>query len=315
MAFQSDSTLLDQMDLNDQGLTRRKAFLEFGDEDIRALEGLNTVAKEYAGSVIDDMYGHFLAHDETRAFFKNAATLARVKELQREYFLRLTKGDYGRDYVLNRVNVGLVHQRINLGVQWYLGAYNFYLRAVMKRLFEGAEPRSRGIVETLASLMKLVFLDISLAMQTYVTTIEQQQEAIRELSTPVLVVRPRVLLLPIIGMIDSRRAAQLTSSLLDAIRVNRARVAVMDVTGVAAIDSKVANHLLQTVAAAGLMGATVVVTGLSADVAQSLVSLGVDLSKLNTAGDLQRGLEEAGRLVDDKELSQKQRAGIAEAAA
>ena len=71
----------------------------------------------------------------------------------------------------------------------------------------------------------------------------------------------------------------------------------MDVTGVATMDSKVANHLLQTVSAARLMGATVIVTGLSSDVAQSLVGLGIDVGKFNTVGDLQGGLVEAEHLL------------------
>ena len=125
----------------------------------------------------------------------------------------------------------------------------------------------------------------------------KQQEAIRELSTPVLQIRERLLLLPIIGVIDTHRARLITDSLLRAIRANRAKVVVMDVTGVATIDSKVANHLIQTVTAAGLMGATVIVTGLSSDVAQALVGLGLDLAKLNTVGDLQGGIEEAERLL------------------
>ena len=74
----------------------------------------------------------------------------------------------------------------------------------------------------------------------------------------------------------------------------------MDVTGVATIDSKVANHLIQTVTAAKLMGAVVIVTGLSAEVAQSLVGLGIDLTKLNTVGDLQGGMEEAERYLGFK---------------
>jgi rsbT co-antagonist protein RsbR len=71
----------------------------------------------------------------------------------------------------------------------------------------------------------------------------------------------------------------------------------MDITGVATIDSKVANHLIQTVTAARLMGAQVIVTGLSSEVAQSLVVLGIDFAKLNTVGDLQGGIEEAERLL------------------
>jgi rsbT co-antagonist protein RsbR len=84
---------------------------------------------------------------------------------------------------------------------------------------------------------------------------------------------------------------------LIAIRDKRAKVGVMDVTGVAAVDSKVANHLIQTVAAARLMGALVILTGLSAEVAQSLVAIGVDLGRITTIGDLRGGLEEAERLL------------------
>ena len=125
--------------------------------------------------------------------------------------------------------------------------------------------------------------------------IRQQQEAIRELSTPVLQVRERLLILPIIGLIDPQRARQLTEQLLRGIRENRGKVAVMDITGVPAIDSAIANRLVQTVEAARLLGATVIVTGLSPEIAQTLVTIGVDLSKMNTVGDLQGGIELAER--------------------
>src|SRR5919109_357124 len=132
--------------------------------------------------------------------------------------------------------------------------------------------------------------------------IRQQQEAIRELSTPVLQVRERLLILPIIGVLDSLRARQLTEQLLTAIRTNRARVVVIDITGVPAIDLTVANHLVQTVAASRLMGADVIVTGLSSGIAQTLVTLGVELGSLKTAGDLQGGIEEAERLLGTETL-------------
>jgi rsbT co-antagonist protein RsbR len=125
--------------------------------------------------------------------------------------------------------------------------------------------------------------------------IREQQEALRELSTPVLQVRERLLILPIIGVIDAQRARQLTEQLLRGIRANRARVVVIDITGVAAMDQKVANHLVLTVEAARLLGAMVIVTGLSPEIAQTLVNIGVDLGKMNTVGDLQGGIEEAER--------------------
>jgi len=130
--------------------------------------------------------------------------------------------------------------------------------------------------------------------------IREQQEAIRELSTPVLQVRERLLILPIIGLIDPQRARQLTEQLLHGIRANRAKVVVIDITGVAAMDANVANHLVLTVESARLLGAMVIVTGLSPEIAQTLVNIGVDLGKMHTVGDLQGGIEEAERLLGYK---------------
>jgi rsbT co-antagonist protein RsbR len=127
--------------------------------------------------------------------------------------------------------------------------------------------------------------------------IREQQESIRELSTPVLQVRERLLILPIIGVLDAQRARQLTEQLLSAIQTNRAKVVVVDITGVATIDRTVANHLFHTVEASRLMGASVIVSGLSSKIAQTLVDLDVDLSMIRSVGDLQGGLEEAERVM------------------
>ncbi len=128
-------------------------------------------------------------------------------------------------------------------------------------------------------------------------TIRQQQEEIKELSTPVLALRERLLLLPIIGLIDSYRAQHITEHLLQAIRNYRAGVVVIDITGVSTVDSMVANHLIKTAEAARLMGAQAIITGLSTEVAQTLVRIGVDLSRLKTMGDLRSGIEEADRIL------------------
>jgi rsbT co-antagonist protein RsbR len=127
--------------------------------------------------------------------------------------------------------------------------------------------------------------------------IRDQQDAIRELSTPVLQVRERLLILPIIGILDDARARQLTEQLLKGIRAHRAKVVVIDITGVPDVDEGVANSLVQTVDASKLMGASVIITGLSSEIAQTLVTIGVDLGKMDTVGDLQEGIEEAERLL------------------
>src|SRR5881409_2618581 len=162
----------------------------------------------------------------------------------------------------------------------------------LNRILDAYEPAANRIAITVAVGF----------VQERERTIREQQEAIRELSTPVLQVHDRFLILPIIGVIDPLRARQLTEQLLRGIRANRAKVVVIDITGVAAIDSSVANHLVQTVEASRLLGATVIVTGLSPEIAQTLVNIGVDLGKMDTVGDLQGGIEEAERLLGYKVL-------------
>lgn len=159
--------------------------------------------------------------------------------------------------------------------------------ALLNRALDAYEPAANRIATTVGVSF----------VEERERVIRQQQEAIRELSTPVLQVRERLLILPIIGVLDDNRARQLTEQLLRAIRTTRAKLVVIDITGVPALDSNVANHLVQTVDASGLMGANVIITGLSPDIALTLVTVGVDLSKMNAVGDLQGAIEEAERLL------------------
>lgn len=161
---------------------------------------------------------------------------------------------------------------------------------LLNRILDAYEPAANRIANTVAVSF----------VEERERVIRQQQDAIRELSTPVLQVRERLLILPIIGMLDTQRARQVTEQLLRGIRTHRAKVVVVDITGVPDIDQAVANHLVNTVDASRLMGASVIVTGLSAEIAQTLVTIGVDLSKIITVGDLEGGIEEAERVLGFK---------------
>jgi rsbT co-antagonist protein RsbR len=158
---------------------------------------------------------------------------------------------------------------------------------LLNRVLDAYEPAANRIANTVAVSF----------VQERERIIRQQADAIRELSTPVLQVRERLLILPIIGVLDDQRADQLTEQLLGGIRRHRAKVVVIDITGVPEITAEVANHLVMAVDASRLMGAGVIITGLSPEIAQTLVIIGVDLTKMNTVGDLQGGIEEAERLL------------------
>ena len=178
-------------------------------------------------------------------------------------------------------------------VAWY-DIIAIYREAIRLRLIELAKkdpPRAARVAE---GMNRWIDIAMSHLGEAYLAAKEKiithQQEAIRELSVPVLQVRERLLILPLVGMIDSSRARQLIENLLAAIRDHRARGVVIDVTGVPIVDTAVASHLLQASEAAKLMGTMVVITGISAAMAQTLTTLGAHLPDARTVIDLQEGL-------------------------
>lgn len=133
--------------------------------------------------------------------------------------------------------------------------------------------------------------------------IEAQRRAILELSTPIVPMLEGVLVLPLVGSIDTARAGQIMETLLEAIGQYHAQVVIIDITGVPVVDTGVANHLLQVAQAAGLLGAECVLVGISPEVAQTIVSLGVNLSRILTRRDLQSGVEYALRRTGKRIVS------------
>jgi len=130
-------------------------------------------------------------------------------------------------------------------------------------------------------------------LQEKIRLIQEQQQALLALSTPVIQVWEGILVLPLIGTIDSRRSQQIMESLLSSIVSTSSREVIIDITGVPLVDEQVSGYLMQTVQAARLMGASCSVAGMSPSVARSLVALGVDWSALRAHGNLQSGLQES----------------------
>lgn len=131
------------------------------------------------------------------------------------------------------------------------------------------------------------------SLQAVVEEKDRLLKVVRELSSPVIQVWENVLVMPLVGAIDSARATRITEDLLTGITRYQAEIVIIDITGVPMVDTSVANHLMQTIKAAALLGAKCVVVGISSEVAQSLVNLGVDLSGVVTRSNLQAGVRYA----------------------
>jgi rsbT co-antagonist protein RsbR len=125
--------------------------------------------------------------------------------------------------------------------------------------------------------------------------LDAQRAIVRELGAPTIPVHDGILVLPLVGAIDSDRALQLTENLLEAIAHHQADIVIIDITGVPMVDTGVANYMIQAARAAHLIGAQVVLVGLGSRIAQTIVQLGVDLSAMTTLSTLQEGLAHAYR--------------------
>jgi rsbT co-antagonist protein RsbR len=273
---------------------QRKAFVGFTDEDAQLLQELAPIAEAYADEVVEGLYDRFLRFEETRVFFPDSATLQRVKALQKDYFLGLTYGDYGEAYLARRLLIGRVHQRIGLSPRWYMGAYSIYMQLAFPRVmtaFGNDIPKAQRVF---AALLKLITLDIELAITAYIAPTEEvilrQAQELLEISTPVVQAWEGVIVAPLIGTLDTQRAQQFMERLLERVVETRSSVALVDITAVPTIDTRTAQHLIETIAAVRLLGAQMVLTGVRPAIAQTLVHLGIDLSSVVTRPSLQAGL-------------------------
>jgi rsbT co-antagonist protein RsbR len=207
---------------------------------------------------------------------------------------------YAKDMAEQGVLAGMTSDQIMMGM--------FILRDIYGRvIFEnyGKDPKKWGklldIYEPVANTI------LGIVSEAFVIErerlIKEQQDALLELSTPVVKVWDKVLSVPLIGVLDSQRTQLVMETLLQKIVDTQSLAVILDISGIPGVDTLVANHLIRTVTAARLLGAECIVTGVSADVAQTLVHLGVDLSGISTRPSMSDGLSMAFEILNLKVVS------------
>jgi rsbT co-antagonist protein RsbR len=300
--------------LDEQELKRRLAFFELTEEDLQRLPTLKPFADRWTHEITEGLYELIMGQPESRAFFPDQATLARVKKFQNSYFLGLFAGHYDLNYVRDRLRVGTTHERIGMPPKLYLGAYRRYLHLIHMKLVEHFKGDETEATQALSSIRKIIFFDMALAIDTYIAayleTMTRHQAAIRELSTPVIKVHDRILLLPIVGTVDTQRAQQIMETVLLQVVEQQAKVMILDIAGVPVVDTKVADHLLKTTAAVQLLGAQTVLTGISASVARTVVQLGVEITRMYTRAKLSEGIELALSIIGKRITSKSSQEGL-----
>ena len=175
---QAVETVIRVLGIDDEDVARRKAFLEFTDADAERLRSLHEVLQTLEPDFVEDFYTHLLAFKETRHFIPDSYSLDHLKRTQTAYFSSLTEGRYDQRYIHNRLRVGIAHQRIGLLPEWYIGAYSNYLCGLIPEIWKQLGDDYNAFISACLSLIKIVLLDMSLAIDTY---IEADRQTIRSL--------------------------------------------------------------------------------------------------------------------------------------
>lgn len=153
--------------LNEQEVALRKAFLNFTEQDIELLESIHSSLEPAREAFAANFYEHLLSFPQLQSLLNDTATVERLKKTQAKYFSELTAGNYGDGYVMERLRIGVVHQRIGLEPKWYVGAYCLYLSNLLPIVWESCEGSRDKLIPTLSALHKIIMFDMGLALDAY----------------------------------------------------------------------------------------------------------------------------------------------------
>jgi len=153
--------------LSTQEIDSRKKWLRLDNDDEEIISLLKPALQKSIDGVIEELYEHFLSMDEPRSFFPDEQTLNRVKLAQKAYFYRLLQGNYGQEYVEDRLKVGSTHFRTDLDPKWYLGAYSRVISLLLPDLYDTCKAEKISLVDAVSSLIKVIFFDVTLAIEAY----------------------------------------------------------------------------------------------------------------------------------------------------
>ncbi len=164
----SRGKLTTEMGLDAEVRQRRLDFLELGERDEALLAELREFGRKHVDSFVEDFYRHLLRFEGTRKFLDGEERIARLKRTQRAYFLRMLRGNFDQEYFESRLAVGDAHQRIDMPPEWYIGAFALYLRLFIDRLFAEFGDDPPHLAALLKAVTKVIFLDMSLAIDAYI---------------------------------------------------------------------------------------------------------------------------------------------------
>ena len=279
-----------------QGAVALLATYRLDDGDMRRIREFAQIAKPRMQEMVTEWYAWLQTQPEFDQFFSDTATLKRVQRLQDDYWLLFMSGSIDDEYIAMRRKVGEAHARIGLPLNTYFAGMNMFMELFGKCMRDhDMSDDARSRMEE--SVTKLLHLDTAVVVETYNHLVEEtltaQAKSLMEMSTPVTQIWSGILLLPIVGIIDSKRARDIMNATLAKIGETQARIFILDISGVGVVDTAVANHLIKITRATRLMGCDCTISGVSPSIAQTIVDLGIDVGRIKTTSTMQDALADA----------------------
>jgi rsbT co-antagonist protein RsbR len=257
-------------------------------EDLAAVKRLGEAVLPRLDDQIEQFYVWLRELPEYEEFLSDDSTLKRVSSAQFKYWERFYDGVVDDEYVQGRRRVGETHARIGLPLDTYFAAMSMSLE-----LHSQCIPQEDD-GSTLRATAKLMHLDTGLVVEAYneviSTQLAAQSTALLKMSTPVTQVWDGISMMPIVGIIDSKRAQDIMNAILRSIAESKANHFILDISGVAVVDTAVANHLIKITRATALMGCECIISGISSAIAQTIVELGIDVGTVRTTAALKDAL-------------------------
>ncbi|SHF25567.1 protoglobin domain-containing protein [Vibrio gazogenes] len=270
------------------------------DEDLDLIRQFGQMMIPKLGEYVKCFYIWLEKLPEYAQFFGDPGRLRYVQDSQVRYWTSFFKANIDDDYVQERREVGEVHARVGLPLPIYFAGMNTSMLIFTQQLYDDSmETETYNAYVT--AFMKLLHMDTTIVVETYSRLtnkrFSEQSKALMAMSTPVTMIWQDILMLPLVGIIDSKRAQDIMAAVLNKISVNRAKIFIMDISGVAVVDTAVANHFIKITKATKLMGCTCLVSGVSPSIAQTMVQLGVNVGEVQANATLRDALEYAFQMI------------------
>ena len=293
---------MEKNSLKDMSPANLKDLYGLADDDVQRIRALIPVLAQRMEHFIAEFYVWLEGRPEFDEFFPDPEIVARTGARQKDFWQNFFEARIDEAYVERLRALGGVHAQIGLSLEAYFAGVNQFLT-----MFAAAIADPENCVEdpekSIAAITKLTHLDTAVVVSTFSERthhiITEQTQALMQLSTPVSMLWDNILMLPIVGIVDSKRAQDIMDAMLMRIGETTARAMIIDISGVSIIDTAVANHFIKMTKATTLMGCKCVISGISPVIAQTIVSLGIDLADIHTRSTLKDALafafEETGQ--------------------